>query len=563
MVVADYQTDKSVISPTTNTVFLDIEADGLNPTKIHCVVTKRSNEAHLTHLSRRSLMDELAKGGKVCGHNLVGYDLPVMRKLWGIRIPADRVVDTLVLSRLFHPDLDGGHSLAAWGTRLGFAKGSHDEWDELSPEMIEYCKRDVDVTQRLHDALMGQMQMFGFTKHCVDLEHSIAFICKDQEDNGFGFDRKGAVDLYEELTTRMHRIEKDLQRVFPPIVEERISDKTGKKLKDKVTVFNVGSRQQIAERLAGKGAVWKELTPAGKPKVDEATLKKQTHIPEAKIILRYLLCQKRASHVDSWIKAVGEDGRIHGRVRHIGAVTGRMAHSSPNMAQIPAVRAEYGKQCRELFTTPEGRVLVGADASGLELRMLAHYMDDESYTKEILSGDIHTANQTAAGLETRDQAKTFIYAFLYGAGDAKIGSVVGGSAAHGKKLKAAFLKNTPALAKLRSETMAEAETGFLTGLDGRRIRVRSQHAALNTLLQGAGAVVMKQAIVILYDLLARVDFKLVAQVHDEWQIECKPEDADFIGKSCVNSMIFAGELLQLNCPLDGEYRVGNSWADTH
>lgn len=563
MVVADYQTDKSVISPTTNTVFLDIEADGLNPTKIHCVVTKRSSEAHLTHLSRRSLIDELAKGGKVCGHNLVGYDLPVMRKLWGIRIPEDRVVDTLVLSRLFHPDLDGGHSLAAWGTRLGFAKGSHDEWDELSPEMIEYCKRDVDVTQRLHDALMGQMQMFGFTKHCVDLEHSIAFICKDQEDNGFGFDKQGAVDLYEELTTRMHRIENDLQRVFPPIVEERISDKTGKKLKDKVTVFNVGSRQQIAERLAGKGAVWKELTPAGKPKVDEATLKKQTHIPEAKIILRYLLCQKRASHVDSWIKAVGEDGRIHGRVRHIGAVTGRMAHSSPNMAQIPAVRAEYGKQCRELFTTPEGRVLVGADASGLELRMLAHYMDDESYTKEILSGDIHTANQTAAGLETRDQAKTFIYAFLYGAGDAKIGSVVGGSAAHGKRLKAAFLENTPALAKLRSETMADAETGFLTGLDGRRIRVRSQHAALNTLLQGAGAVVMKQAIVILYDLLARVDFKLVAQVHDEWQIECKPEDADFIGKSCVNSMIFAGEILQLNCPLDGEYRIGNSWADTH
>jgi DNA polymerase I-like protein with 3'-5' exonuclease and polymerase domains len=508
-------------------------------------------------------MDELAKGGKVCGHNLIGYDLPVMRKLWGIRIPSHRVVDTLVLSRLFHPDLDGGHSLAAWGDRLGFAKGDHDEWDVLSPEMIEYCKRDVDVTQRLHDALMGQMQMFGFTQHCVDLEHNVAFICKDQEDNGFEFDRDGATKLYEELTTRMHRIENDLQQVFPPIIEERISEKTGKQLTDKVTVFNVGSRQQIAERLKSKGAVWKELTPSGKPKVDEKTLKEQIQIPEAKIILRYLMCQKRASQVDSWIKAVTEMGRIHGRVRPIGAVTGRMAHSSPNMAQVPAVRAEYGKQCRELFTTPEGRVLVGADASGLELRMLAHYMDDESYTNEILSGDIHTANQTAAGLETRDQAKTFIYAFLYGAGDAKIGSVVGGSAAHGKRLKAAFLENTPALAKLRSKVMEDAETGFLTGLDGRRIRVRSQHAALNTLLQGAGAVVMKQAIVILYDLLARVDFKLVAQVHDEWQIECKPEDADFIGKSCVNAMVFAGEVLQLNCPLDGEYRVGNSWADTH
>lgn len=563
MVVANYQKDRSLISPTTNTVFIDIEADGLNPTKVHCVVTKRSNEAHLTHLSRRSLMDELAKGGQICGHNLIGYDVPVLNRLWGVRIPHHRVVDTLVLSRLFHPDLDGGHSLAAWGTRLGFPKGDHSEWEVFSEEMVEYCKRDVDVTERLHNALMQQMQLFGFTKHCVDLEHSVAWICKDQEDNGFEFDKEGAVKLYEELTTRMHRIESDLQQVFPPIVEERYSDKTGKKLKDKVTVFNVGSRQQIAERLAGKGAVWKELTPAGKPKVDEATLKKQTHIPEAKIILRYLLCQKRASHVDSWIKAVGEDNRIHGRVRHIGAVTGRMAHSNPNMAQIPAVRAEYGKQCRELFTVPDGRVLVGADASGLELRMLAHYMNDENYTNEILTGDIHTANQKAAGLDNRDDAKTFIYAFLYGAGDAKIGSIVGGSAAHGKRLKTAFLENTPALADLRAETMADAETGFLTGLDGRRIRVRSAHAALNTLLQGAGAVVMKQAIVILYDLLERVDFKLVAQVHDEWQIECRPEDADFIGKSCVNAMVFAGEVLQLNCPLDGEYRIGTSWCDTH
>jgi DNA polymerase I-like protein with 3'-5' exonuclease and polymerase domains len=233
------------------------------------------------------------------------------------------------------------------------------------------------------------------------------------------------------------------------------------------------------------------------------------------------------------------------------------------MAQVPAVRAEYGKECRKLFTVPDGHVLVGADASGLELRMLAHYMNDEKYTNEILTGDIHTANRIAAGLDNRDDAKTFIYAFLYGAGDAKIGSIVGGTAAHGKKLKQAFLENTPALADLRNETMADAKTGFLTGLDGRRIRVRSEHAALNTLLQGAGAVVMKQAIVILYDLLERVNFKLVAQVHDEWQIECKPEDADFIGKSCVNAMVFAGEVLQLNCPLDGEYRIGNSWADTH
>ena len=561
----NFQKDSNLISPTTNTVFLDIEADGLNPTKIHCVVTKRSNEAHLTHLSRRSLMDELAKGGKVCGHNLIGYDLPVMRKLWGIRIPADRVVDTLVLSRLFHPDLDGGHSLASWGTRLGFAKGEHDEWDELSPEMIEYCKRDVDVTQRLHDALMGQMQAFGFSQHCVDLEHSVAFICKDQEDNGFEFDRDGATKLYEELTTRMHRIETDLQQVFPPIVEERYSDKTGKKLKDKVTVFNVGSRQQIAERLAGKGAVWKELTPAGKPKVDEATLKKQTHIPEAKIILRYLLCQKRASHVDSWIKAVGEGNRIHGRVRHIGAVTGRMAHSSPNMAQIPAVRAEYGKQCRDLFTVPEGRVLVGADASGLELRMLAHYMDDEEYTNEIINGDIHTTNQRNAGLSTRSQAKTFIYAFLYGAGDAKIGSIVDGSQRTGAKLRQRFLDNTPALAELRERVSTASQRGHLRGLDGRCLHIRSEHSALNTLLQSAGAIVMKKALAIFSEFAPqwKLDYKLLGSIHDEYQLEAKADQADKVGYLMVESIKAAGIAFDLKCPLDGEYKVGNNWAQTH
>jgi len=554
--------DSSLILPTTNIVFLDIEADSLNPTKIHCVVTKRPNEAHLIHLSRSTLIKELKRGGKVCGHNLIGYDLPVLSRLWDIKIAQDRIVDTLVISRLFNPDTNGGHSLASWGSKFGYPKGDHSDWSELSEEMIQYCKTDVDITEKLYNGVLHQMKMYDFTNHSVNLEHSIAFICKDQEKNGFFFKKQSAIDLLGEMKKRMKRIEQDLQNVFLPVVEERYG-KNGKKLKDKVTVFNVGSRQQIAERLTTKGAEWTEFTPSGQPKVDEKTLRKQSHLPEAKIILRYLLCQKRASHIDSWIKATGDDGRIHGRVHHIGAITGRMAHSNPNLAQIPSVRAPYGKECRELFTVPEGHVLVGADASGLELRMLAHYMDDSDYTSILLNGDIHIANQKAAGLETRDQAKTFIYAFLYGAGNAKIGSILGTSANKGKQVKETFLENIPKLNKLRKEVMKDSESGFVTGLDGRRLRVRYPHAALNTLLQGAGSVVMKQAVIILYDLLENVNFKLVAQVHDEWQIECKPEDADFIGKSCVNAMVFAGELLQLNCPLDGEYRVGTSWCDTH
>jgi DNA polymerase I-like protein with 3'-5' exonuclease and polymerase domains len=501
--------------------------------------------------------------GCVCGHNYIGYDGPALKKLWGVEIHPDRVLDTLVMSRLFYPDIQGGHSLDQWGTRLGCAKGSHDDWTKLTTEMIKYCMQDVTVTELLYSKLNEQLQAFGFSDTSVWLEHSVAHICHEQEQNGFMFNKTGGELLSRKLDTKMSGIEAKLQTVFPPVPEEqRYHKTTGKPLPLKYQHFNVGSRQQIAERLEQKGAKWKEKTPSGKPKVDESTLKKNLHIPEAKMVLEFLLLQKRYAQVISWNKAV-EGGRIHGRIKHIGAVTGRMAHSSPNLAQVPAVTAEYGTECRSLFCVPDNRVLVGADASGLELRMLAHYMDDDDYTKEILEGDIHTANQLAAGLETRPQAKTFIYAFLYGAGNAKIGAIVGGSAMKGGELKDKFLENTPALADLRERITTQGEEGFLDGLDGRRLRVRSAHAALNTLLQGAGAVVMKQAVIHLYELLDGIDFKLVAQVHDEWQIECRPEDAEHVGKCAVQAIIQAGETFNLNCPLDGEYRIGNNWAETH
>jgi DNA polymerase I-like protein with 3'-5' exonuclease and polymerase domains len=561
--VENSQSEKSWTLPTTNIVFLDIETDGLQPSVIHCVVTKRPNEDHCLHTCRESLFEELARGGHVCGHNYIGFDGPVLEKLWDIRVHPDRVLDTLVMSRLFHPDVQGGHSLATWGEKLRFPKGDHDDWSQLSEAMIQYCMRDVSVTERLYETLCMQLQMYHFTDTSVYLEHAVAHICREQEENGFAFNLTGAKQLERRLETKMLGIEAALQNVFPPIAEEqRYHKTTGKPLPLKYQHFNVGSRQQIAERLKDKGAIWKEKTPSGKDKVDESTLKKNLHIPEAKMVLEYLLLQKRHSQALSWIKAEN-GGRIHGRVKHIGAVTGRMAHSNPNLAQVPAVYADYGTECRSLFIVPPDRVLVGADASGLELRMLAHYMDDEAYTKEILEGDIHTANQHAAGLQTRAQAKTFIYAFLYGAGNAKIGSVVGGNARQGGELKDKFLENTPALAELREDIAMQAGSGFLDGLDGRRLRVRSAHAALNTLLQGAGAVVMKQAVIHLYELLEHVDFKLVAQVHDEWQIECHPNDAEYVGKAAVQAIIQAGETFNLNCPLDGEYRIGSNWAETH
>ena len=475
----------------------------------------------------------------------------------------ERIVDTLVLSRLFDPSRQGGHSLRAWGETLGFPKGDHDDWSRLSEEMIDYCKQDVAVTEAVHQQLVKDME--DFAPECIELEHKVQFAVQQQERNGWVLDQQLANELCATFKEGMNAIEAELQEMFPPIVEERISEKTGKRLKDKVTVFNVGSRQQVAERLATKGAKWNEKTPSGKPVVDEKTLKENNHVPEAGKVLEYLTLQKRYAQVHSWLEAVEEDGRVHGRVISNGAVTGRMTHQSPNMAQVPASHSPYGHECRSCWTVPEGKKLVGFDASGLELRMLAHYMDDKEFTNVLLTEDIHTRNQMAAGLETRPQAKTFIYAFLYGAGDAKIGSVVGGSARDGADLKQRFLRNTPALESLRERVTRASQRGYLRGLDGRRLRVRSEHAALNTLLQAAGAIVMKKALVILDDYAQqwKLNYKFIGNIHDEVQSEVAADQAQKFGWLAVECLKAAGVEYNLRCPLDGEFKVGTTWAETH
>ena len=543
-------------------IYLDLEADGLDPTRIWCVVT-RENGVSQVHTNRSTLCEALAGSVSVCGHNLIGYDLPVLKRLWGLSVAPERVVDTLVLSRLFDPSRQGGHSLRSWGETLGFPKGDHNDWSCLSPEMIDYCIQDVAVTEAVHQQLVKDMK--DFAPECIELEHKVQFAVQQQERNGWVLDQQLANELCATFKEGMNAIEAELQEMFPPIVEERYSDKTGKRLKDKVTVFNVGSRQQVAERLATKGATWKDTTPSGKPVVDEKTLKENGHVPEAGKVLEYLTLQKRYAQVHSWLEAVKEDGRVHGRVISNGAVTGRMTHQSPNMAQVPASHSPYGHECRSCWTVPEGKKLVGFDASGLELRMLAHYMDDKEFTNVLLTEDIHTRNQMAAGLETRPQAKTFIYAFLYGAGDAKIGNIVGGSARDGADLKQRFLRNTPALESLRERVARASQRGYLRGLDGRRLRVRSEHAALNTLLQAAGAIVMKKALVILDDYAQqwKFDYKFIGNIHDEVQSEVAKEQAEKFGWLAVECLKASGLEFNLRCPLDGEYKVGTTWAETH
>lgn len=585
-----------------NIVF-DIEADGLNPTKIYCIVAQDVDTGDVftfdnTQLEAGYLF--LKSATKLIGHNIIGYDLPALRKVEGIDLSDKKIVDTLVLSRLFKPTREGGHGLESWGYRLGYSKGSYGQsdgaWDAYCEEMLEYCKRDVLLNTKVYKELRKESR--GFTGQSIRLEHDVAKIVEQQRANGFQFDMRKAMLLVALFEEKLAAVEAEVHETFKPRVTVQIlspqytktnrlaktardqDDKgvrltddewlemelNGKPIRRETEIpFNLGSRKQIGEYLVEAGWKPKNYTPTGQPIVDEGTLSKVKDIPEAQMIAKYLMLQKRLAQVNSWIKAVEPDGRIRGYVNPNGAVTGRMTHSHPNTAQVPSTNSPYGAECRACWTVKSGNKLVGIDASGLELRMLAHYMNDEDYTNEILNGDIHTTNQKLAGLESRNQAKTFIYALLYGAGDAKLGSVAKRGKAVGKQLRRQFLDSLPSFKQLIQRVQRESKKGFLKGLDGRKLFVRSEHAALNTLLQGAGAIVMKEALVILEHNLQvqRIDARIVANVHDEWQIECRPSVAEKVGELGVQAITQAGKNLNLNCPLDGDYNIGDGWHETH
>jgi DNA polymerase-1 len=543
----------------------------------------------------------LEKAELLVGHNIQGFDLPALEKVYGFTA-ACPIHDTLLLSRLVWPDLKnndfnfvrkhedfpknliGSHSLKAWGLRLSNHKDDYSGgWEAWSKDMQDYCEQDCRANKTFYDKILSKNP----SEESVTLEHEFAHIIRMQERHGFVFDENKALDLLAILQKRQSELAGDLQTAFPPWeLKEPFTPKVNNKArgyvkgqltyKIKEVVFNPASRDHIANRLKVLHG-WKpvEFTAQGKPKVDESVLAGLPY-PEARLLTEYLLIDKRigqlATGKNAWLKMLKE-GAIHGQVNTNGAATGRCTHSKPNIAQVPSVGAKYGSECRSLFKAPEGYKLVGADLSGLELRCLAHYMakfDGGAYGDVVVNGDIHTQNQKAAGLPTRNNAKTFIYGFLYGAGPAKIGSIVGGSDKEGKRLINKFMKATPAIKLLRESVAAAVKSrGYLKGLDGRTLPVRSEHAALNTLLQSAGAVISKKATVILYKNLTHkgyiwgVDYAQVAHVHDEVQLIASEDIADVIGQEAVKAFELAGEYYNFRCPITGEYKVGDNWADTH
>lgn len=685
--------------------FLDIEANGLmDATKVWCIVIKDLRTGAVTkfrpigpltgHDDFGEAFKEYSKNYDVfIGHNIIGYDYRVLNNLLKMDIGAVQLLDTLVLSRLFRPvsppglqpiktdNRIGGHSLEAWGKRLGFHKGEYNDWSQFNEAMLEYCVQDVELLERIFWYLV-EHEMAGFSELSIRLEHRVADLLREQELNGFYLDKTEATKLRDATRAVLDEMDGSFQHIFPPVkkivrtwtakrtlngelgkVSQRILDQHGELAVPtgnpdeyhlmQLQEFNPQSSIQIAERLLALGWNPKKFTDKGRPATDKLSLasaiEELSQYPEVKALSEYNIVADRNQKAQKWLDLVQEDGCVHGRINPIGAGTHRCSHFDDNMANIARVvpgtaklsdfrdfdtgivpytlfdndtkvfvkqkgeeveflhtglKGAFGFESRNCWTPPPGMIQVGADASGIQLRALAHYMEDSQYIKEVISGDIHTVNQIAAGIATRNKAKTFIYAWLLGAGDEKIGTIVGVEESEydelydwvggekgvrrvinklrkagrkadkrtcfviikGAKVKKQFLDATPPLKRLKEEDIpAAAAAGYLVGIDGRKLWIPSEHLAMSLYLQGFEAVIMKMAMALYSSELKKqgVVFKQMAFVHDEFQIATLPETADLVGQTVVSSIQKAGEMLGSKCPLDGEYKLGMSWAQCH
>lgn len=604
------------------TAIFDIEADGLYDTisKVHCIAIKVDDQPTKLYTDILEATRILRNADLVVAHNGIDYDLPALKKL-GFEIDTP-IHDTLIMSRLAYPNLmltdanrktlpprlKGSHSLKAWGYRLRILKGEFGEtadWSVYTPEMGEYCKQDVEVTYKLYRKLLTR----DIPDEAIRVEQEFAKIISRQEKYGVYFDIEAAQRLHVHLMEEVDAAEAKLKEVFTPLQTWRVKAYPQKPYKMDGTKsqvllnqeaigchrneagewgyfealeFNPSSRQHIARWLSEVYG-WKptDYTENGTPVINESVLN-SLEFTEGKILAHYFNVKKLIGQLsdgnNAWLKMVKNDGRIHGRVNTLGAVSRRCTHSNPNMAQVPSSRSYKGHEARQLFTVPKGKKLVGCDADALELRTLSHYMarfDGGSYGDAVDAGDkdkgtdIHTLNQKAAGLPTRDDAKTFIYAFLYGAGDAKIGEIIGKGAEAGRQLKEKFFRKIPAIKRLVDAVAASYKAnGTLKALDGNPFHIRSAHSALNTLLQGAGALVMKYYLIALDQRLQRsftagLDYEFVLNVHDEVQIECDADIAERVAEAAELAFDDVTKQLNFRIPLRGTADIGDSWADTH
>ncbi len=626
-------------------IFFDMESDGLLEagilhgaevralTQIHCINVYDGSTHKHERYDAQSMpialgVKRIAEADAICGHNIIGYDIPAIQRIFPGFEPKGKIYDTLPMARLCFPlvisfdfarvkagrmpaDLIGKHTLESWGYRMGVLKGDFaktTDWDKWTPQMSDYCEQDVVVAIRLYEIIMDQHP----SSKAVALEMEVADIINHQQRNGIRFDSRKAEKLLQKLTIERNKNEEIVFKSFHPFYKLQgktfVPKRDNKRLgyvtdapcsKIVLCDFKATSNQHVYVWLRRKYG-WEpvEFTKKSKvpeqfrylftdyfkqlgntdwlePKINDVILERlYEDYPEAEPIHQVQMLSKRISQLaigkQAWMKRVGPDGIIHGAVNTLGTRTRRMTHFYPNLAQVPAVYSPYGPECRDLFIpVRKGWVMLGADAASLEARVLAHFtfpFDNGSFAKLILSGELHNANATVLGI-SRGEAKTFFYAFLYGAGNKKLGNIAKKNADYGKRMRDILMKEQPGLGKLiKALKDILKKRGFLYDLDGQKLPSVSDHSALNTLCQSAGGVIMKRALVIFDKAIGGRTNKYLnymLNVHDEFGVEVHPKYADEYGKVMVDSMTKAGEYYKLNIPLTGEYKIGKSWKETH
>lgn len=585
---------------------IDIETDDLNATVIWVmcwenIKTKEKGKC-VGHDEVRAFFEN-TKGSTYVGHNSLKFDAPTIVRLVGAKLSVANNIDTLVLSTLYNPSLAGGHSLAAWGERVGFEKIDFHDWTHLSEDMITYCHRDVEITAELFRRMTKVLARVGFSELTCWIQHNITVVLHKQQQNGFYFDGGRAIAFYQQLRKREEDLQDEIRKAFPDervLVRERdVYTKSGSTtalfLRDSAhfdidlspdgrvyrafenVPFNIGSPKQRVEKLTALGWEADEFTPKGSPKATEKSLIKfaeESGIPQVALITKWMAINGRGNMVNTWLNEWNEDDScIHGKL--FVADTLRFRHQAPNTANVPAVRTNkegvvlrgedgyFTYEARDLWCARPGRVLVGTDAAGLELRMLAHYLNRPDFTEGVVNGDPHQTNADIVGI-TRPQAKTLIYAVCYGAGPPKIAATLKVPVKEGARIRTLFLERL-GLKDLIDECKAEQETGRVWLVDGAGVVCPSPHAALNYKLQGGGARVMALGAIFLEKHIRRagLDSLKVGDIHDEWQYDVAPNDAREHARLSVQSIREAGEELNLNVPLDGNAKEGLTWAETH
>jgi len=574
----------------------------------------------------------LGTADRTSGHNILEYDSEVLKKLGNpapVITDRTRMVDTLVLSRLVYSDRKerdfalfkkerlsgknvGQHSLGAWGERLGEPKGDFSkDFSTFTQAMLDYCIQDVTVNLKLYRVLTKQLPHFKSRDGLAtwQVEHLFAGQLFDQQQRGVRLDRKVGQALADELAIRKGELEDLIQEAFPPRKQMyAINKKTGKqtfrhcdqrngKYDHKMVPFEPNSRAQLAARLQQKHSwVPRELTAKGNPVMQERVLVDLGDVyPEVKAVAEYYIVNARLSILreskNSYFSLMDEHGLLHGRTLHIGAGTHRCSHSKPNVGNVTSTRKPYGKRMRSIFIPYRGDEpgiepgeyeQAGYDADALELCMQAHYLakwDGGAYGKVVKEGnkeegtDAHSLNAAVISTIvpcTRTHGKNTIYALNYGAADLKLGKMHGGGKQLGAQIRKALSEGTPGMKELNAWLAGLLDDGGnIISLDGRRIGIRHNHTALNTLLQGGGAVVMKWVPVVLEQILPRYgivpgrDYYQTGHIHDECQGSLRKGLRDPFRAAVSQAFATVSEVLDLRVPVSGTADFGASWLDTH